>query len=730
MKKPIVLFLMVVFGLGLVFGSTASTNAEENVFTLEEVTVTADKREQNVQKVAIPVQTISGYELTENGIVDLEDALKNVSNALVSPAGEEMTVIIRGMDNDSMPGDSFSQVAVTVDGSFSNSWGVGTTGIYDMQRIEVLTGPQGTLYSRNSSGGVVNMISNDPTSEKFEASGSVEKGNYNLLNVQGMINAPVNDELAIRAAFISTVHDGYSTNGLSDADDRSMRLKLGYKPSEDFSGVLTYEYSKIGGKSQGDGYVAFEDEDDVDNPWTGKSDGDLFTSNTRTDRFYANLVWNTAIGELTFLPSYSKTFRHNIQAGWLWSDGSFGFMSQDPFAVHVTQAGEHFVSPQKEQSYELRMASHEDFFMKWIVGLYYYERTWRDKIFHKDVWGPAGLTASTEDTAIWGIRNNPSWAAFTNITYPLVETFRVTLGGRYTEDKENITGASGPPGSGGPIVTNRYKSDHFDYKLGLEYDLGENSMLWIDHSTGYKHVMANRASQELKSYQVGIKNRFMNNRLQLNATAFYYDYSNFDIGRVNSEYDYDEEGNVYEYSGQGIGDANLYGLDVSSDLILSEADRLNLSLSYLSAEVDEVVITYSYQGVESPKFPPDIVDKGKTLNNAPEWSIVGQYEHRFTLPGGNSITPNVSVHYTSKYFCEFYPNARDVPPGMDAEKANTEPGHYMADASLNFRHSSGKWNINAYVKNITNHAEKNGFMRGDLRLAPPRTWGAVLSVRY
>lgn len=307
----------------------------------------------------------------------------------------------------------------------------------------------------------------------------------------------------------------------------------------------------------------------------------------------------------------------------------------------------------------------------------------------------------------------------------------MTVGGRYTDDEENLTGPEGPPGAGGPIVTNTYTSDHFDYKLAVEYEFGENSMLWVDHSTGYKHVMANRASQELKSYQVGIKNRFMDERLQLNATAFFYDYSNFDIGRVNPEYLIDETtGEVYEYMGQGVGDASLYGLDVSSDVIISEADRLNLSLSYLSAEVDEVIITYSYMGIESPLVPPASVDAGKPLNNAPEFSIVGRYEHRFDLPGGGSITPNIIVHYTSKYLCEFYPDARDVPPGMDVGKANTEPDHIMADAALNYRHPSGKWSLNAYVKNITNHAEKNGFMRGDLRLGPPRTYGAVLSVRY
>ncbi|MBN1627682.1 MAG: TonB-dependent receptor, partial [Deltaproteobacteria bacterium] len=257
MKKTFIVVFSVFLAIGIAVTGIPWVMAQEtgsDEFTLEEITVTAQKREQDLQKVASGVEVIQGYQLTEMGLVDLDEALRNISSALVQPVGEEMTVIIRGMDNDEMPGDSFSQVAVTVDGSFSNSWGVGTTGLYDMQRVEVLVGPQGTLYSRNSSGGVVNMISNNPTTEEVKASGSLELGNYKLVNTQGMINVPINDAWAVRAAFISTVRDGYASNGLSDADDRSVRLKLGFTPSDIFSAVLTYEYSKIGGKSQGDGY--------------------------------------------------------------------------------------------------------------------------------------------------------------------------------------------------------------------------------------------------------------------------------------------------------------------------------------------------------------------------------------------------------------------------------------------------------------------------------------------
>jgi iron complex outermembrane receptor protein len=742
MRKQIVLGIFaLVLGLGLILGEAPLIYAQESdidEFTLEEITVTAQKREQELQKVATSVEVIQGYELTEMGHLDLDEALRNVSSAIVQSVGEEMTVIIRGMDNDEMPGDGFSQVAVTVDGSYQKSWGVGTTGLYDMKRIEVLAGPQGTMYSRNSSGGVVNMISYDPDTEAIQASGSVEMGNFNLVNTQGVLNVPLKDKWAFRAAFINTKRDGYASTGVHDADDRSMRLKLAYYPSDTLSAVLTYEYTSIGGKSQGDGFKTFEDQDDVDNPWTGASPGDLFGGYTQTDRFYMNLNLDTPFGTVTFIPSYIDTDRLIHQAGWVTDDPAFGMGGR---GNRLFQDREFFNSPQEEQSYELRMASREDSFMKWLIGIYYFKFDWHDRIYHKDVYyvdpdNPANdfFIASTEFTTGFNLRGNKSKAAFGNLTYPLTDRFRITAGGRYTKEDEYSARAPGgmgpppgPPGGGGAPQD----PSHFDYKLGAEYDLSEDSMVWVDYSTGYKQVRGSSPDQELKSYQIGSKSRFLDNRVQFNATAFYYDYTNFNIrGGIDEEYRV-IDGETVTFRGSGTGDAILYGADASIDYVITNKDRLNLSLSSLSADVDKVLIIYSYQGIEYPDLvPPKTIGSGKPLNNAPELSVVGSYEHRFDLANGGAITPTISARYTSKYILEFTVDERNIPEGMDPDKVNTEPSHIMGDFSLNYSHHSGKWTLNGYVKNVTNYAEKNGIMRGDLRIGSPRTYGMVLSVRF
>ena len=167
-------------------------------------------------------------------------------------------------------------------------------------------------------------------------------------------------------------------------------------------------------------------------------------------------------------------------------------------------------------------------------------------------------------------------------------------------------------------------------------------MLWVDYSTGFKLVRGGGSrgrDQETKSYQAGSKSRLLDNKLQLNASAFFYDYANFNVGQGIDPVEIVEDGELHEYNGSGVGDAIIYGLDVSSDYVITSADRLNLSMSYLTAEIDEVLVTYTYQSVENPLVPSVTIPSGRPLNNAPEWSVVLGYQHRFDLANGGKITP-------------------------------------------------------------------------------------------
>ena len=695
MKKISTLLFPAALALGLVVGglpSAFSQEAEEE-FTLEEITVTAQKRAENSQKVPIALSTITGEELAAMGGTTLKDSLNTLSTVVIMQVNEGLNVSIRGMDNDGMPGDSAGMIAVNLDGVFNNNFATGYSGLYDVSRVEVLSGPQGTLYSRNSGGGVVNMITNDPDTEGFDASGSLEIGNYNTLNTQGAINMPFNDNSALRLAFATTDRDGYIDNGSDDNDTKSMRFKYLFNFSEDLSVVFAYENIRTSGKGQGrEGVKVFGDEDDTDNPWTGTYEGKYFYNDVDNKKYYMTLTWNTGIGQLTFLPHYSTV------------DRVFGTPQANMMTGVVGQ--NHCIDTEKETSGELRMNSSEDSVATWVAGIYYYKKKWDD-----DASSPSDLNYNRLD--------NPSQAVFANLTYPVTDKFRVTGGGRYTKDHERmefrITDAV-------TLIDRMYenwdvKNSHFDYKLGIEYDLSENSMIWLDNSTGYRQGYRGSKSQSLDSYQIGTKNRFMDQRVQVNATAFYYDYSNYQV-RTMVEYVDPETGSVLMDMGVGTGDSIVYGLDLDTEYLLTKNDLVTFSASYLNSSISDLTIEYLYS-------PPSSQYEDAPLNNAPDWTLSGSYRHNFYLANGGSLTPSLDFRYRTEYYCSFQDYITDP-----SDDTNWEPDHIMANASLNYAAPSGKWTINAYVKNIQNHAEKVGKMMSSLRLSPPRTFGAVLSLRY
>jgi iron complex outermembrane receptor protein len=268
------------------------------------------------------------------------------------------------------------------------------------------------------------------------------------------------------------------------------------------------------------------------------------------------------------------------------------------------------------------------------------------------------------------------------------------------------------------------KTSHFDYKLGAQYDIGENSMLWVDYSTGYQQapVQSGARSQTLKSYQAGIKSRFVEKMIQVNATGFYYDYTNFQVSISKQVID-PATGTIVTDRGSGISDANIYGLDFDTTYVFTNHDSIKFAVSYLKTAIANLTIDFQYS-------PDSTVYNGLELNNSPKFVFVGSYDHRFDLPNDASLTVAIDSRYTTETF--LVSTEAIANPG---NLYNIEPTHHISNASLNYASASGKWSLNTYVKNIENHCTKNGTngvnpVNANFRVDPPRTFGVVLSMRY
>jgi iron complex outermembrane receptor protein len=263
----------------------------------------------------------------------------------------------------------------------------------------------------------------------------------------------------------------------------------------------------------------------------------------------------------------------------------------------------------------------------------------------------------------------------------------------------------------------------------------------------------------LKSYTVGVKNRFMENRLQLNAAAYYYDYSNKSaqvvsdgrLGRDAQVYEdelVDPDGNPFDATGNGtigahellggasgsdpwiqqFGAFESIGLDVTADWLLTAKDRVTLGVSYLDAEWSDLTLEYYWHNASdgSAYWPNDGRSfNGETNTNSPQFTLTGSYEHDFQLGAFGTLVPHVDLMYKTDYYLDLAPINYPV---------NYQEAYYTVNANATFTSTSGVWSVNAYIKNATNYAAKNFWMNmagtASLGISDPRTYGAVLSVRF
>jgi iron complex outermembrane recepter protein len=770
-KRLFQVILTLILGTLFVFGDAICLYAQETKaeeFTLEEITVTAQKRSENQQKVAIAMDVIAADELKSAGKSDIDDILSNVSNVMVQKSADGMRVSLRGYSDSggTNHGQSTSTPAVAVnqDGVYSSRKDGGSD-LYDIDRVEVLFGPQSTMYASNSPGGIVNVETAKPKIDKYEASGTLEFGNFNLLHTEGMVNVPLNSIMSLRTAFQTKNHDGYISNGGDDEDSKSGRLKMLLQPNDKFSFNVTGELVKSTTHMSGSSVTGFVNQKDVDNPWTSTQEIGNPNHDT-TKKVTGRVDWDLGVTSVSVVSAYST---HKGDR-----DEKMAFGPSPDHWLYATHGN--------EKSVEVRFASSTDFFFKWLVGFNYYKSNdWLSGLNY-DTTGAVktglarnmytGVVSMTEQFRTSGSLEDAK-ALFINMTYPVTETFRATGGIRKSWDKFNfinneIRGLFGNPDVSFEDTTGMNNSMSYskpDYKLGVEYDLGKNSMTYADYSTSYRVQAfgggkpgASASTHEeyppemLKAYTVGAKNRFLDNTLQLNAAAFWYDYRNFAAGDMVMGYSgkltadgqidpaaFDGNAVQPDQNGSTYGDGKWYGLDIQSTYLIGGDDSVNLSLSYLHSEWTNLVFDYASQwrlksgvmlgpgqAAQITDFvPADTVSyNGKSMTNSPEWTVSLSYTHKFNFESGASIDARIDSKYKSGYRMSW----------KDADYPyNYQEAFINGDVTGTYYSADGKYTVSGYVKNVRDYAEKRAYFSGagvELRIGSPRTYGAVISVKF
>jgi iron complex outermembrane recepter protein len=668
--------------------------------TLQEVVVTAQKRSEDLQKVPAAVTAQSGEALATQGIDDVRGLSQLFPSMVIGQDYIYTQIDIRGVgaNNDAPALDP--AIAFNVDGVYQ-ARDFGTYGtFFDLDRVEVLRGPQGTLYGRNATGGSINVITNKPV-DQFQAAADLSYGDYDTRQLFGMVNVPLNDELAFRFAGQYLGHDGYLTSGFNDLNSTAGRLQMLFKPNSDVSLLVGVDYFQD--HSYGAHTIIGLPFVDPSNPWYDPTDKAGSHSDFKSYSTHGQLDWTFGPVTLTDILAFKRV----------------DFDTTDPVVGVFSTA----ISTDKSWSNELRLASSPgETALTWVAGLYSFKET--DYIY-QDYFNPYFSSVTTNPDIA-----ETSWALFGQATYAIQSNLRVTAGLRYSDDKKTATGQDQVfiPHLAFPVATIPDTFDniwhHVDWKVGVDYDLTPRSLLYASVSTGYLEggfnlgssvgLLPNFQPETLTAYAVGSKNRFWDNRLQVNAEAFYYDYKNYIVSE-------------YLTQGAAAGDfvlynahkTQIYGGEVETRLLITPRDMLNVSIALLHGEYTDFHVPVASNGITD--------FSGYTAMKSPTADIQAGYQHTWDLGNQGTVQAGVHTHFSSSYWTLF-----DHTPG------SAQPAYTRTNVVVHYAAPLDRWYVELYGNNLENTAviataappneSSNGVPW--LHIEEPRTYGVRGGVRF
>ena len=751
----------------------AAAPAPDAVVGIEEIVVTAQRREENLQRAALAVSAVDAAALRNAGVSQPQDLTKLIPALQLAPIGGGGTqVTIRGVGNFAPFLYSEPAVAINYDGIYLARSAAPNGLFFDLERIEVLKGPQGTLYGRNATGGAVNIITAKPDLTGFHTSEELEVGNYGLLRASAMVNLPLSSTVALRIAAQSVDRNGYLTDGYLDDKDRAVRAQLLFVPTDALKINVETDYIHQGGKGPGAVFVTPRGYLYPSNPWTGAtspaSQGLLrnaslgitggadpnflppFGTDGSTDLdiwgLAASIDYDLGFATLTFQPSYRRTendFKHYA--------GGFPLVSTEK---------------SNQKTAEARLTSSSPSALKWVVGAYYFQDSSSLYAFaNQGIADTITLAPSLPTQSV---------ALFGQTTYSVTDAIRITGGLRYTEEHKTQTGTniSGlPPVPAGfpapapvffgiacpapaafdiPANTctagfdGRVQFNKVTWKTGLEFDLAPQSLLYVNAETGFKAggfypSLAPNVYKPEKLFAVtlGSKNRFLDNTLQLNTETFYWKYKDKQVSHLGP---LNPAG--YAIITQNAGQATIYGAEVDLIWQFTHSDRFNLDLQYLHSKYDSFqydvpLLSAAATGaaVDCPQqvsVDPNSgartsrVDcSGRPLPQSPQYTLNISYEHSFALPNEARLQSIVGSRLESSFYV-----------GEEFLAGEHQGSSHVSYASLTYRARDDRFSIGGFVDNIENQAVKaSSFVQPAIGLPlvvlrPPRTYGARLTYQF
>jgi iron complex outermembrane receptor protein len=718
--------LLIALMLGTFFPLSYTHAEGEDADRLSELVVTAQRREQSMQDVGTSITALSGADISKLGLLDTKDIASQTPGLQFNSYEPTITVFnIRGVSQNDFGDHQEAPVAVYADDVYLASMGAISGALFDIARVEVLRGPQGTLFGRNATGGLVHYVSEKPA---FDDSGYVQLtySRFQTVETQGAANFKINDTNALRFSFAANLSDGYLRNTLGPTADNqnnySARVQYRSQPTD--GGEITLKlyttqninervnpYSWLAAKPNAQGLgepLAGND------PYWGVCPGCDFTG-------YKNPGANVYDQNISRTGVFNRSiYGMTAHVDWKFSDVSVASVTDfqhmdkrynDPTEPSPTPVFLFYLTDQQytQFSQELHVSGHAQN-LRWIAGLYFL-----DIQTHHEI-------QTLLDPSIGGNygdhynMNTQSIAGFAQLEYDIGSRFTAILGGRETHDHktDDYTIYAGTPGVGtipgypynsatNPSANRKWNLP--TWKAELDFKLAERSLLYASVNRGAKSggwaapalpappsVLAFNP-EKLTSYEAGLKTELFGGHVRFNSSLFYYDYRDYQL--------FLQQGLV-----QSVGNRNarVKGGEAELTYVPAKGWNFGVGVSGLSSVVKNVTL-------------PDGEVADRVLPQAPKWSVNGHARYEWSMFAG-TLSAQADIKWDdSSYFSAF-----NAPVDLEAR-------HAITNARLGYASGSGNWDVAAFLQNVFNRQ----YRVYDLDLSsigfatpvygPPRWWG-------
>ncbi|HEY2684641.1 MAG TPA: TonB-dependent receptor [Steroidobacteraceae bacterium] len=714
--------LVATIGLCSLVGAASAADTtgmpNEDQTSLSEIIVIAQKRTENLQDVPIAISAVSGKQLAATAadnitaIADMTPALQmNTNQGSLQPH-------IRGVGSN-IP-DAENSVAMYLDGVYVASPSAALLSLNNIQQVETLKGPQGTLFGRNATGGALLVETRDPT-PSLSSNMDVSYGNFQTVMFNGYVADGLAPGLAADVAMhVSHQGEGYGRNLDTGSEiyqtnlDLAVRSKWLWTPGEADTVHLIFDYTRRYGSSASPDYIprgtypSVLEYPTVTSPVPRPYDINTFldpSDSLDSGGISARIDHTMSWAKLVSISAYrQQSFDVQFDITLTPATSIRVPLPFPPFAEIVPLPTVNALAKDKQISQEFQLVSPNDSklrWLTWVAGLYY---------FHDKEEQVNSFSAVATD----------SYSGFGEAHVEFMPATHLTLGLRYTDEEKELSVSSGYTGALTPEPTSWFSQ--LTYRLGLDHKFDNGTLVYVSRNLGFKSggynstqpSLPNYAPEILKAWEAGAKTELLDHRVRLNGAAFYYDYTGIQLTKLTTS------NQVQYYNGPA---AKSYGADLDLQAQVSQAFRIDLGASYIHARFTSDTPSVQYN-VPNPAFPGGSTPSfssadGNQLPDTPEWTASVGFNYLIPTARGDFTLDGQYLRNSGFY--------------GEADNQLRQPAYDNLNAALHWHVNNGPFTVGLWCRNATNSlvytAVAGNFLASLAQYVPPRTYGIQFSAQ-